>query len=321
MGGFCECASITNGNTGTSNAALQLKRPNCYYFTPKKANDGTNNVILSTDFVDGVLPAAFIEGKINHIDPSKRWYPVPDIVVNTNERAAPEQQTFDGGRNSQNTAEGLRAVSIEVVDKNAKYKKNLDRLLCKYPELAFFEIDECGNVGGEEDAIDSTIFKPHPIAKRTFYTNLTKAQGTTPQTLVITFEYDQISSDANECIIPASALGLNLCEQEGLLNLLVDYSSITNTTFTAALTLEYGGFKGGGVAQTDLLVGDFKLTDTTTGLPVALVSVTEAPGGTYAFTSDAMVATNKMQLQIADNGTSYTKKGFEVVTETFDAVA
>lgn len=320
MGVFCACAQTqTNGNTGTSNAALQLKRPSCYYFVPTFADDGTKNVILSTDFdANGKLPALFIEEKLNHADPSKRWYPVPNLRTTTNERADPETQSFDGGQNAVITAEGVRTVNATVIDANAKYKNNLDRLSCKY-RLSFFEIDECGSMGGEESANDSTIFEPHPIARKNFYTKLVKAQGTDAQTLMLMFEYDQKSEDGKECIIPASAIDAELCDEEGLLNLLVGYSAIANAAFTATLKLEYGGF-GGNIAQTGLVAADFVLKDLTAGVDIAITSVTESPDGTYAFVTAAMTAGNTMQLQIADDGTKYTKP-FEIQSKTFTAVA
>lgn len=318
MGVFCGCAQTdTNGNTGTSSAALQLKRPSCYYFTPTYADDGTKNVISAGNFVNGVLPDSFIQSKINAVDPSKRWYPVPNIRTTTNERATPEQQSFDGGQNNIITTEGIRTVAATVISQPAKYKKQLDKLSCY--NLSFFEIDECGAMGGESATNDSSIFEPHPIAKKTFYTLLVKASGSDSQTLSITFEYDSKSDDANECIIPANSLGSDLCEQDGLLNLLVDYSNITNTGFAASLKLEYGGF-GGNVPQTGLVAADFKLTDNTTGLDVAITSVTESPKGTYTFVTDAMTATNIMQLHIADDGTKYVKEGFELQGKTFEAV-
>ena len=267
MGVFCACSTDgINGNTGTSNAILQLKRPECYYLVAKFADDGTKNVINASDFVAGVLPASFITEKINHIDPSKRWYPLPELRSVTNERADPESQSFDGGQNSQITADGLRTVSALVLGVNAKYKKNLDRLSCDYG-LAFFEVDECGALGGEENATKATIFEPHPIGKKTFYTKLMKASGSDAQTLSVTFEYDSRADDANECIIPASALGLDLCDQNGLLNLLATISAESTTGFTAVLRLEYAGFPNG-KAQTGLLPADFTLFNETTQLAV-----------------------------------------------------
>ena len=321
MAVFCGCAqTTTNGNTGTSSADLQLGRASSLIFVPRTADDGTKNVILASDFVNGVLPSEFILNKINAVDPSKRWYPWHNIVSSTNERASPVNTTFDDGQNSQDSAEGLRTASFQSVDQSAKYKKNLDRLKCKYPDLSFFEIDDCGTLGGETNKTNVEILEPHPIARKRFYVNLTKAQGSTPQTLFVGFEYDTKSDDARECLVPSGAMELDLSEEEGLLNLLVTYSAITNTTFTAILALEYGGF-GGNVVQSGLVAADFKLSDVTAGVDIAITSVTESPKGTYAFVTAAMTATNKMQLQIDDDGTKYVKEGFEVQGLTFEAVA
>ena len=317
MSVFCACAtSGANGNTGTSNAALQLKRAECYYLVPKVADDSTKNVILSTDLVNGVLPETFIKEKINNIDPSKRWYPLPQLRSITNERATPETQTFDGGQNSQITAEGLRTVSTLVLGVNAKYKKNLDKLACLY-DLAFFEIDECGAMGGEENAKDETIFEPHPIGDNTFYTNLVKAQGSDGQTLQITFEYDSRSADENECVIPAANIELDLCEENGLLNAIPTFSATTTTSFTATISLEYGGFQNQRTVP-GLVAADFLLFNVTDSAAVVITTVTENPAnsGIYDFTFPLQDSSDVLQLQQAFTGNKYDKEGFEIVELT-----
>ncbi len=315
MSVFCACTDTgANGNTGKSSASLQLKRASLYFLMYRFADDGTKNVINASDFINGVLPDTYIQEKINHIDPSKRWYPVIDLRAVTDVRAEPNTQSFDGGQNNIITSEGLRVINATVIDANAKYKKNLDKLACN--QLAYFMIDECGALGGETAKSDETILEPHPIAKKTFYVNLTRAQGTDGQTLLIQWEVDQISQDANECIAPAGSVETDLLEVNGLLNLIATVSSISITGFTVALALEYGGFASK-KAVSGLVAADFTIFNLTTDSAVVISTFTEtSTAGTYDVTFAAQTAADVLELRQAFTGNKYDKEGFELDVPT-----
>lgn len=308
---FCGCGnSGKNANTGASKSILHLKRPALYILVQKFADDGTKNVINASDFVNGQLPAAFINGKLNHVDPSKRWYPVKDLRGVTNVREAPNVQGFDAGQNNIITSEGLRTVNATTISGNARYKNNLDKLACE--GLAFFEVDECGAIGGELEKSNEQILLPHPIAKRTFYTNLVKAQGTDGQTLAIQFEYDQISADARESIIPDNHIESDALDMEGLLNLIPAFSNITTTGFTLELFLEYGGFESA-QKQTGLVAADFTLQNITTDAAVSIDTMTEtSTKGVYEVTFAAQTSADVLELRQAFTGDKYDKEGFEL---------
>jgi len=314
MSVFCACAADSvNGNTGLSNAALSFGRLDCLYLVPTKADDGTKNTILASDFVNGVLPASYINEKLNHINPSKRWYPVKDLRSVTNERATPETQTFDGGQNSVITAKGLRTFVGFIPNVGAKYLKNLERIACQFG-LSVFEIDECGALAGQVSPTESTVLTPKPIASRTFNADLKKAQATDSGGIDIQYEYKSSMKDSNECIVPAGALGLDLCDQEGLLNLLATISNESTTGFTAALRLEYGGFPTG-FPQTGLLPADFTIFNETTQLAVVILTAPEVPAGSgsYDFTFAGQTAADVLTLKQAFTSDKYDKEGFELV--------
>lgn len=311
---FCACGGDgKSGNTGVSDSSLQLKRPSLLVFVRTFADDGTKNVINASDFVNGVLPSSFIEDKINAVDESKRWFVVPDILANTNVRADPNTQTFDAGKNTIITSEGLRDFTATQESGNAKYKDNLDKLACK--KISFFEIDECGSLGGELSVSNKEVFEPHPIAKRTFYVNLVKAQAGDGQTLSIQFQYSQLSNDGRECIIPDGSIEGNALELEGLLNLIPEYSNVTTTGFTVDLSLEYGGFTSM-EKVTGLVAADFTLYNVTQDAAVTIDSFTPTSNeGVYDVTFAAQAASDVIELRQASTAGVYDKKGFELCVE------
>ena len=260
MSVFCACEdNATNGNTGKTGKALELKLTAAYFLVATVDNQGNKNVINKSDFVNGVLPESYIKEKVNSVDNSKRWFPVIDVRSATNEREDPVRQTFDEGQNSRIVREGVRTITAMLLKANEKYQANLEKLACEFG-LSFFIIDDCGSLGGEKAPNDETVFRPRPIAKDTFYPKLMPAQGSEGQTLSMTFEVDQKSKDSKGCIIPSSSIESELLYESGLLNLLVDYSSVTNSSFTATLALEYGGF-GSNIPQPGLIATDFVLKD------------------------------------------------------------
>lgn len=325
MSVFCACSnSGSNGNTGRSNAELIQAQTYGYFVFQRFADDGTENQILNTDFVNGSLPADFINQKINEADSSKRWYPMVDFNDTTNERADPNTEAPTGG-NNQITDLGIRTLTAQIWDTSPKYKRNLDKVLgCG--DVAFIYIDKCGTIWGKVTETEKTRFRGFRIAKRSTETREIKAQNGVVQKLQINFEQAQIEKDSDACAIPAGNIGIDLLDVQGLLNAqpTIPSGTITTTGFVAQIDLEYGGFtseKG----VTGLVSADFLLFNNTSAGVVAITSVTESTSveGEYTFVIPAQTSADNLTLSgsIVSGGNldgSYTKQGFEIVSTSFD---
>lgn len=322
MSVFCGCVTTgANGNTGRSNAELEQAQSYGYFLFNRFDDEGNQNMILDTDFVNGVLPADYINQKINEADASKRWYPLQDFKATTNERADPNTETPTGG-NNQITDLGVRALTAQIWGVSPKYKRNLDKLACK--ELVVIYIDDCGSLWGKVTESAPTQFKGFRVANKTFEARWIPAVEGVVAKIQINFEIDQVEKDGDLCGIPASALGTDLLDVQGLLNAKPTISSISTTGFVAQIDLEYGGFtKEKGV--TGLLAADFLLYNNTSDAAVTITTVTESTSteGQYTFVIPAQTSADNLTLSgsIVSGGDldgSYTKQGFEIVATSFD---
>lgn len=311
---FCACGGGgINGNTGITPNALTYKNTKAIILVPLVANDGTENVIQESDFVDGKLPQSFIDGKLNHANYTKRWYLIKNFESTpTNERADPiTEQT--GNSNNRIVDLGIRSLVATKQLENMSEQRNYERLQCL--DLGVFEVDRCGTLLGIAKS-GANVFKPAPIGKNTFYSRVIRAtESTTPQ-IQIQYEIKQTVSDGDFEIIPDAYItdteGYLIDEAESLQNVLVDVSNISATGFTANLRLEAGNFnqiiKGIGWQTSD-----FALVDSS-GASVAITSVTETPAnsGDYVFVIPSQTPPETLTLSGAVTGDAYTKEGFEL---------
>jgi hypothetical protein len=318
MSNFCGCGDGTNGNTGYVNKeGVLFKKTLAGYLMFTEDEDGNLNCINQSDFVDGVLPASFIEGKLKETDPSKRWYPITQLEQVTSVRGDRALSTAETGVNQRTTAIAVRPFSAMVEYGGAVFMRNLNRFTCD--QLSIFKVDVCGTLSGEVKSDDKTKLLPWKIAYGNWYPNMIWAEGDEKGMGNIQFEFDSSIDDLNEELVPKEYLALDLTSQQGLRNVTQSITNITNTTFTADLALEYGAF-GQKCPQTGLVLADFVLYDVTAGAPVAISSVTPTSiKGQYNFITAAMTATNTMELRQSDTAGVYDKP-FEFVVSPFTAV-
>ena len=319
MSNFCGCVGNGNGNTGYVNKeGVLFKKTLAGYLMYTEDDDGNLNCINESDFVDGKLPASFIEGKLRNADPSKRWYPITKLEQVTSVRGDRALSTAETGVNQRTTAVGVRPFSAMVEYGGAVFMRNLNRFTCD--QLSVFKVDLCGTLSGEVKRDDTTKLLPWQIAFGNWYPNMIWAEGDEKGMGNIQFEFDSSIDDLNEELVPAEYIELDLTAQNGLRNVTQSFSNIANTGFTVDLALEYGAF-GQKCPQTGLVLADFVLYDVTADAPVAITGVTPTSvKGQYNITSAAMTAGNAMELRQAETTGVYDKP-FEFIIEQFTAVA
>ena len=74
MAEICSCETVM-GNTGLPSCYKALTLATGIFMTPTYGNDGTKNVIDTTDTIDD----AYILAAINNADQSKRWFPLQKL--------------------------------------------------------------------------------------------------------------------------------------------------------------------------------------------------------------------------------------------------
>lgn len=296
---FCKKCSGTISNTGTPSKQRIIKEGEKIIVVPLKADDGTANVIVDTDVVD----QAFLDAKINEIDPTKRWYPIGGFKSVVDERADPTTETFTDG-SSAPTVQGVRAFVGWLLDFAPKYIDNLIGFSCQ--KFGLFIIDECGMPQGSISS-DGTQLKPIKVNELSWFPTFVKTTKAAVSKVQLAFEFSQLESDANLRVLNESEVTADFLEAEGLLELNGDVSGESTTGFTIDLTIDFDrDFDPAKVIA--WIITDYILFNTTTNLPIVISSVTEAPEGKYTFVIPAQSSSDILRL--TNDRTSGNKPGF-----------
>lgn len=238
---FTPCSCGTGGqNTGQPSCVPQIERVGLLVFVRTYADDGTRNVIKSSDFVSGVLPDAFVEGKINEADPSKRWYVTPKINAVTDARAEPI--TFDVDGIAQIISQGIRTFVGSFYAKNGapKFAGVINSFQCQ--DMSYFEISVDGAIVGIDN---DTEMLPIDIESGTLFAGVVRKTKTDPNSVSVTFAVQELVRDENLIQIAASNIEGNMLLKRGLIDSTGEALStptITTTTARVKLYYAYGDF-------------------------------------------------------------------------------
>jgi hypothetical protein len=295
---LCKC---TNGakNLGQPNCVGVLERPEKLCFVYTRANDGTENKILSSDTVDDT----FVSGLINQTDKSKRWFPTPVINQVNDERA--DFNTFDLDGFAINSSKGIRTVSFSVVEgASPQLVDAFNSLACRDISFYIWSVDE--QIGGN-GRVDGEL-KPFRIKKKTMKAkyNPPSKVNETPAMVMVSFDVSELEDDADIAYMDygtgANDVQVVITDYTGLVDVTMGAaSSISTTGFVTEIDLLYGSvfnkepFVGG-------VLADFSLYNETTLASVTITSVTESPDGTYTFVIPAQTSADVLTLTFSKNG-------------------
>jgi hypothetical protein len=244
---------------------------------PRLAADGTKNRILLTD----TLNQAYFDAKFNESDPTKRWYPLPNMKNVEDTRAEVIKETFNDS-SSVIIQEGARSVVASVVARSTTFLSKIEQWSCQ--DFDIYTIDKQGNIIGKVSA-DGLALEAIQVDKNTWYPHLIKTTDTGQQKIMLNFEWSSIEKDSNIRQISFGDLGgADLSVAMGLLDVNVDITTIGVTNFTSTQTLDYGSLISP-IQVEGWVIGDYTLLDTG-GSPITITTVVETPAnsGVYIFT-------------------------------------
>lgn len=309
----CPCSAEANYNTGVPQSQEIWRNAVKGWIVPRIANDGTRNAISQNDTLD----KAYFDDKMQNPDPSKRWYPIGELVNVTQERADQVTETYDTG-NSANIIEGVRTFIGWLLEYAPVYKRNLDKIACK--DFGIISIDECNNLAviecanGVSAGVDQ--YRPLPVFRQSFRALPIPKSRTEEAKIQISFEFDnQLLNDADIRIIPRREIPSEKAplEYEGLKDVKSTISAETTSGFTAEIVENFDS------TLTDrriegLVIANFEVFNETTNLPVTVTGAAEAPLGFYAITFAAQPsATDVVRYRVV--GEDYSEE------QTFDLTA
>lgn len=251
---------------------------------PITANDGTKNKIAAAD----VLNQAYFEGKVNNVDPSKRWYGLWNIDNVEDVRADADMFDTEKGR-SIYIQDGIRSFMAKIFKASVRLLKALQSARCT--EFGIYRVDTFGNIIGTYDGTD---LYPTRVDNATFQALLTLAKTKEPQDVTIKFQFDRLESDSDLLILTKEEMsGVILKDIPSLLDVTAVVSAETGTGFTVTLTLDKGSFKTT-IPAVGFVLADFTISG------VTITSVTESSAGVYNVVTP--VTTGVKTLTIKKNG-------------------
>jgi hypothetical protein len=115
-------------------------------------------------------------------------------------------------------------------------------------------------------------------------------------------------------MVSANDIAIDLFDLRGLLDVYgTTPTAISTTGFTITLETFFGSMKDK-VEVVGLLLADFILYNVTDSLPVTILTTTENPDGTYAFTFAAQTSGDVLKLSVDKNGFDSTPLETVVIT-------
>lgn len=308
---FEPCTCGTGGqNTGQPSCVPTIKRTALLVMMRTFANDGTRNSIKQLDFVNGVLPDAFIESKINEADTSKRWYITPKINAVTDTRAEPV--TFDVDGIAKIIDQGIRTFVGSFYDKlgSPTFAGVMNSFACQ--DMSYFEISVEGAIvgmdGGEE-------MYPIAIETGTLFSGVVRGTKTELNAVSLTFAVNELERDENLIQIASSQIEPNMLLKKGLITVngeALDTPVITGTTVRLDLSFVYGNFNNK-IAFEGVVLADLSLYNVTQTANFPITSLVPVVGeaGQYDVTT-TLVAGSAEVMQV-----SLSKNGFEMTPFTY----
>lgn len=314
----CTCGS-GGQNTGVPSCVQVIDRDSMLILVQTFANDGTRNSIKKTDFVGGVLPDAFIEAKINELDPSKRWYVTPKINAVTDVRAEPV--TFDVDGIPKIIDQGVRTFLGSFYDKLGapQFAGVINSFACL--DMSYFAITVVGAIVGIDNG-DEML--PIDIETGTLFGGVVKRTKTELNAVSITFAVQELVRDENLIQIGPANIAVSMLLKRGLIQITGEALAaplITATTARLNLDFIYGEFPNknpfeGALAADlsyDLGVTPATVFNNTQSVSVAVSSLTPVVGepGQY----DMVIAGGGLSADVIQ--VALFKAGFELTVFTY----
>lgn len=295
--GKCNC------NTGLFNLqpAGCIVKPSVtrkFVFVEYFKEDGTvNGIDLSSAFGETQIDAL-----INQTDKSLRWYLTDSVSNFTTERADPNTEAIDNVNYI--TSQGARTMGADFLGSSAELANKINSNNCV--ELGVYLIDEDNGLSGivnRDLYLDPIRLERNAFGKIVFPTEASIFKVSYSST------WQKSVQDGDVRTLEYSEHGTDLLNKRGLVDVAErDTASVSTTTASIHFAVTNGSAKG--ISYTGLVVGDFTIMNTTTGLPVAATLAVENPDGTYLLTFAAQTA--------SDLGTiTATKTGFEFAAGSF----
>jgi hypothetical protein len=303
----CNCSGKI-GNTGFPNVK-PFGVVAGLYWVPILADDGTRNGLDLTSVTLG----ADLLGKVNHVDPSKRWYPFLNLRNVTQVEADPSFETMTNGERFL-LRKGIKTVTYQVRDVTEQY---YNKVADACVDFGLVRVDVCGNVSG---ILDGDNLYPRPVNKGSFFSKYMDATDDSAPYVYIEMDYDLVTSDGDQWMIPASDFGaIKPLELKGMIDVVFDIVDVVSATeFIVDATFDYG-YANERLPWKGAVLANFSLYNVTDSAAITPSAVTESTTirGRYTFTVPSVTATDVVTIEAFKAATGNLMNGYEGASVEF----
>lgn len=243
-------------------------------------------VLNEMDLTAGPFDAVYFAARVNDIDASQRWFPLPSMKNVSDQRADSLMETFDDGSKVY-IEQGIRSVTSLIVASDAPPQMVRKIRGFRGVGMSIFSVDKEGNLLGKVGS-DATKFTPVQLEADTIDAIFVKSEDKAIQKIKMLFDININEDDSELRMIQSTEMAYDLSNLRGLVDVTPVFSSITTAGFTVALYTD-AGTPLNPVMMEGLTAVDFvssvggatsKVRDTTSAADKA-ITVTESAPGVY----------------------------------------
>lgn len=256
----CLCGTGMN-NTGLVTCIKGFKKTTGFLIVPILANDGTRNSIDLSTTID-------MTSKVQHIDPSKRFYPVNDLKDVELPTAESRFETAKDGSKFK-LADGIKSFKATIYEAGSMFASKLQGVSCEKYGVYLYDID--GNLRGVKDG--NLLY---PVEIGGWDAIFMDATDDNVSKIQIQFDFDILLKISRYWILSSTDLGVNPNDLLGLVDANLTEVSSGATSTVVTISSDYGSGLDA-LPIVGLVTADFSGYNDTDG---ASVSVTVAESTT-----------------------------------------
>jgi hypothetical protein len=214
-------------------------------FVPLYDSTGARNSIAAGDLVAGKVTEAYIIGKLDETDASKRWQITPYTYKNGAPARTDDTSETAADGSIRILSRGVRTYSNELWDVPPTWAGQFNSGNCQ--EFGVYRIDETGKLGGELSD-DKTELYPRAIEINSAIANENEAvDGSSGQKIVLTYQLSKNAVEKNFFTISATDISANLLTVRAQVEGSLVFVSSSEPTLNTELVIDaksylYGSF-------------------------------------------------------------------------------
>lgn len=278
----CLCGTGMN-NTGLVTCIKGFKKTTGFLIVPILANDGTRNSIDLSTTID-------MTAKVQHLDPSKRFYPVNDLKDVELPTAESRFETAKDGSKFK-LADGIKSFKATIYEAGSMFASKLQGVSCEKYGVYLYDID--GNLRGVKDG--NLLY---PVEIGGWDAIFMDATDDNVSKIQIQFDFDILLKISRYWILSSTDLGVNPNDLLGLVDANLTEVSSGATSTVVTITSDYGSGLDA-LPIVGLVTADFSgYNDTDSASVSVTVAESTTIDGQYTITYTSQTVADKVTFKV-----------------------